>query len=72
MLEARLLTKSRVAEDAGINLSTLSDLIAEPPRCRASTETASRLSAAMRCRPGTLFPELANYTANELPVVVAS
>ena len=61
LLEARGTNRSQVAIDAHIAVSTLSGLTRirkTGERVGASLPVAHRLAAALRCRPGTLFPDL--------------
>lgn len=62
LLEARGTNRSKVADDAEIALSTLSGLTKTRSgslRVGASRSVAHRIAAALGCRPGTLFPDLA-------------
>lgn len=58
LLTARHRTRSEVALDADMALSSLSGLTRRVDRTGASLKVALRLAEALTCRPGTLFPEL--------------
>ena len=69
LLEARGRTRTEIAEEAGIALSTLSGMSKireDGTRVGASLAVALRLAAAMKCKPGTLFPSLEGKTSAAL------
>lgn len=59
-------SKTDVALLADVSLGTLRDL--QVGRRGASLKTAHALASALRCRPGTLFPQLANRTTEAVAV----
>jgi transcriptional regulator with XRE-family HTH domain len=65
LLVARGMTRSEIADQAEIALSSLSGLTRIGRQKGASLPVALRIASVMRVRPGTLFPELAGRVAAE-------
>lgn len=57
-------SRSEVAEETKIALSTLSGMARTVEPAGASLKVAVQLAKSLRCRVGTLFPELIGRAAN--------